>query len=120
MNISPLATATARTTDTATPAAAPAPTSAKPAQAGASTDQSQRVDEPSREEVTDALKHINEAMQSGNTRLEFSLDDDTSQTIVKIVDQNTKEVVRQIPSVEALAISKSLNKMAGLFINQQA
>ena len=40
--------------------------------------------------------------------------------MVKIIDQHTREVVRQIPSVEALEIAKSIDKMRGLLISQTA
>jgi flagellar protein FlaG len=75
---------------------------------------------PTREQVAAAVKHINASMPASSQMLEFSIDDDSKQTIVKIVDQNTKEVVRQIPSVEALEIAKSLDKMLGLLISQKA
>ena len=50
----------------------------------------------------------------------FSIDDDTGRTIVKIVDSQTDEVIRQMPSEEVLAISKAIDKLQGLLIKQQA
>lgn len=115
MNITPLAMpATKKAEEPSVPAAS------KTGPAAGMPTQDKAAPEPTREEVTKALKQINEAMPSSATRLEFSLDDDTSRTIVKIVDQSTKEVVRQIPTVEALQIAKSLDKLAGLLINQTA
>jgi flagellar protein FlaG len=76
--------------------------------------------EPTREQVAAAVKHINAAMPASSQSLEFSIDDESKQTIVKIVDQDTKEVVRQIPSVEAVEIAKSLDKMLGRLISQKA
>lgn len=73
-----------------------------------------------REQVKDAVKEINQAMRANDQSLEFSIDEDSRETIVKIVDQGTKEVVRQIPSAEALEIAKSLDKMMGLLISQKA
>jgi flagellar protein FlaG len=78
------------------------------------------ADAPTREQVVAAVKHINQAMPASSQTLEFSIDDDSKQTIVKIVDQSTKEVVRQIPSVEAVEIAKSLDKMLGRLISQKA
>jgi flagellar protein FlaG len=78
------------------------------------------ADAPTREQVAAAVKHINQSMPASSQMLEFSIDDDSKETIVKIVDQNTKEVVRQIPSVEALEIAKSLDKMLGRLISQKA
>jgi flagellar protein FlaG len=45
--------------------------------------------------------------------LQFSIDEDSKDIVVKVIDQSTKEVVRQIPTEEALEIAKSLDKMRG-------
>lgn len=75
---------------------------------------------PSREQLNDAVKKINEGMAASSQSLEFAIDDDSKEIVVKIIDQNTREVVRQIPSVEALEIAKSIDKMRGLLISQTA
>jgi flagellar protein FlaG len=75
---------------------------------------------PTRDQVVAAVKHINQSLPASSQTLEFSLDDDSKQMVVKIVDQTTKEVVRQIPSVEAIEIAKSVDKMMGLLIRQTA
>lgn len=76
--------------------------------------------EPSREDVSDAVKKLNESMLGSAQSLQFSIDEDTKDIVVKVIDQDTKEVVRQMPSKEALEIAKSLDKMRGLLINQTA
>lgn len=76
--------------------------------------------EPSREDVSNAVKKLNESMLGSAQSLEFSIDEDTKDIVVKVIDQDTKEVVRQMPSKEALEIAKSLDKMRGLLINQTA
>lgn len=93
------------------PAEAPASPAAKPAAHAAPH---------TREQVAAAVQRINQTLPAAAQSLEFSIDDDSKQTIVKIVDRNTKEVVRQIPSAEALAIAKSLDKMMGLLIDHSA
>jgi flagellar protein FlaG len=75
---------------------------------------------PTREQVEHAVKQINQSMRANDQALEFSIDEDSKETVVKIIDQKTKEVVRQIPSPEALDIAKSLDKMMGLLISQKA
>jgi flagellar protein FlaG len=74
----------------------------------------------SREDLAAALKKINAAMPVSAQSLEFSIDDESKDIVVKVIDQNTKEVVRQIPTKEALEIAKSLDKMQGLLIRQTA
>lgn len=52
--------------------------------------------------------------------LNFSIDEDTGRTVVKIIDTETGEVIRQIPAEELLAIARSLEKMQGLLLRQEA
>lgn len=76
--------------------------------------------QPSREQVDDAVRKINEGMAATLQSLEFAIDDESKEIVVKIIDQGTREVVRQIPSVEALEIARSIDKMRGLLISQTA
>ena len=72
------------------------------------------------EQVTQAIKSINKAMEGYSQSLEFSIDEHSKRTIVKVVDQNTKVVIRQIPTLEVLEIAKALDQARGLLISQMA
>ncbi|GGX98457.1 flagellar protein FlaG [Pseudoduganella dura] len=72
----------------------------------------------SMDELKDAIGKLNESVHAQS--LEFSIDEDSKRTIVKVVDVATKEIVRQMPTEEALQIAKSLDKAIGLLIRQQA
>lgn len=74
----------------------------------------------SKEAVIAAVDKLNEAMAASSQSLKFEIDDDTKQIVVKIIDQSTDEVVRQIPSEEALQMAKSIDRMQGLLIRQTA
>ena len=74
----------------------------------------------SREQLKEAVKATNDFVSLVNNAVEFSLDDDTGITVVKVIDKNTKEVVRQIPSEEMLAIAKALDTVQGLLVRQKA
>lgn len=71
-------------------------------------------------QVTESLKSINKTMQALSRGLEFSVDEDTDRTVVKVVDQETKEVIRQMPTKEALEIAKALDRVQGLLVRQKA
>lgn len=75
---------------------------------------------PTLAQITQAVNSINEAMKALSQGLEFSVDEESNRTIVKVVDQKTREVLRQIPSLEALAIAKALDQTQGLLIKQKA
>ena len=73
-----------------------------------------------REVVSAAVQSANVYAQSVSSTIKFSLDEDTGRTVVKMVDTQTDEVLRQFPSEEMLAISRSIDRMQGLLINREA
>jgi flagellar protein FlaG len=77
-------------------------------------------DEPSLAQLTDAVSKINKSMASESRGLEFSVDSDSKRTVVKVVDRQTNELIRQIPTVETLQIAHALDQAQGLLIKQQA
>jgi flagellar protein FlaG len=102
-------------------AAAPQPAGRAPATATEiTTAVTAKAATGSMDELKDAIGKLNESMQAQSQSLEFSIDEDSKRTVVKVVDLATKEVVRQIPTEEALQIAKSLDKFTGLLIRQQA
>ncbi|HJU71312.1 MAG TPA: flagellar protein FlaG [Paucimonas sp.] len=75
---------------------------------------------PTASQLADMLKDINKAVQALSQNVEFSIDEDTDRAIVKVVDKETKEVIRQMPSKEVLEIAKALDRVQGLLIKQKA
>lgn len=76
--------------------------------------------EPHDAEVKRSLERINRFLQPTASNIEFAQDDETGRTVVKIVDKQTQEVLRQIPSKEAVAIAKELDKLQGLLVKEKA
>ena len=72
------------------------------------------------DQVKQAIQDINKSLQSLSQGLEFSVDTDTKEVIVKVIDQQTKEVLRQMPSKEALEIAKALDQVLGKIIREKA
>lgn len=71
-------------------------------------------------EVEGATKKLQEFVSSMRGDIQFSVDQDSGQTVVKVVDRNTKDVLMQLPSKEALEIAKALDKFQGLLVKQIA
>ena len=71
-------------------------------------------------QLQSAVNAANEFIKPINNSVEFSLDKDSGEMVVKIMDTSTKEVLRQIPSEEMLTIAKALDKIQGLLIKQKA
>ena len=75
---------------------------------------------PKAEQVKAAVEHINKFVQAFSNDVTFAVDEDTGIQVVKVVDTKTKDVIRQFPSEEILAIAKALDQLQGLIINQKA
>ena len=73
------------------------------------------------EALESAVSTLNLAMQQSNQSLEFSVDTNTQRTVVKMVDTNTGELIRQFPSEATLAISRGIDQFQqGLLLTNQA
>ncbi|MHB1123404.1 MAG: flagellar protein FlaG [Ramlibacter sp.] len=75
--------------------------------------------DPSLAQVVETVQNINRTLQLLAPSLEFSVDAESNRTIVKVIDQETKEVIRQMPSAESLEIAKALDRVQGLLIRQK-
>lgn len=71
-------------------------------------------------EVLEVVQRANAALASNQANLKFQMDQESGKTIVQVVDQETQEVLRQIPSVEMLKIAKAIEKMQGVLVSKQA
>jgi flagellar protein FlaG len=75
---------------------------------------------PSQEQVQKAVESMKQMIESTKPNsLQFSIDDSTGKTIVRVSDAQTGEMIRQIPSEELLEIARSLDKMQGMLLQQK-
>jgi len=68
-------------------------------------------------QVQRAAEAIDQKINAIAPNLRFSVDSDTGKTVVKVVDISTGETIRQMPSEEVLAISRSIDRLQGLLLN---
>jgi flagellar protein FlaG len=76
---------------------------------------------PAEEEemLKDATDKANEFVKTMNQELQFSVDKDDGKTVVKVMDKNSGELIRQIPQDEMLAIAKAFDTLKGLIIREK-
>lgn len=70
----------------------------------------QKRNEARKEQLEDAVSQLNDYVQNVQRDLQFEVDNDLGQTIVKVVDQQTREVIRQIPDEVALRLAENLRQ----------
>lgn len=71
-------------------------------------------------DMNNAVDSINKQLQPIVGNIQFSVDQDSGNTLIKIVDKQTQIVLLQIPSKQALEIAKQLGKLQGLLIKEKA
>lgn len=78
------------------------------------------VREISRAEVEDAVAAIQEFAQSVRRNVHFSLDDASERVVVRVTDGVSGDVIRQMPSEEALKLAQNLSEVRSLLFKAEA
>lgn len=65
----------------------------------------------SRDDLLAPVRKINQALRKYG--IEFELSDTSRRTIIRVVDRESGELIRQIPPDEALTISRRLDEIRG-------
>lgn len=98
--------------------------SIQPAQAGRAGSVPQQAPEaspkPSREQVQQVAQQLQRVAEPVARNLQFSVDGDTGKTVIRVVDSDTNEVIRQIPGEEILAIARAVDRLQGLLLKGEA
>ncbi len=75
--------------------------------------ESQKPMEPSKvneSELKLTVNQIDDLMKSMQRELNFSVDKESGKTVVKVMDAETKEMIRQMPSEEALKLAQRIKE----------
>lgn len=75
---------------------------------------------PSDKQVDDAVGKLNDFAAANASTLSFAKDDTSGKMVIKIMDTETKTLIRQIPSEEAINIAQSIDKLQGLLLKEKA
>ena len=75
---------------------------------------------PAREDVEAAVERANRQIAVVAPSLEFEIDANTQQLVIRLVDRADRSVLRQVPSPEMLAIAKALDRMQALLVRVRA
>jgi flagellar protein FlaG len=76
--------------------------------------------QPGGEELGNAVADLNKMAQAAAQGVRFSVDEESGRTVVKVVDTQTDKVLRQIPTVEALELWRSIEQMQGVMLRDKA
>jgi flagellar protein FlaG len=77
-------------------------------------------DEVSREQIEAAVATIQDFVQNVQRSLNFSLEEGSGRVVVKVTDAGSGDVIRQIPSEEALQLAENLSEVRSLLFKAEA
>jgi flagellar protein FlaG len=70
------------------------------------------------EDVQAAVESLNERLKNLNVKREFSVEQQLNSLVVKLIDKEQGSVIKQIPSEDAIRLSKNVQEMMGLIFDE--
>ncbi|HQD29771.1 flagellar protein FlaG [Acetivibrio saccincola] len=82
-------------------------------------DEGQNDSDVTAKEIIDAIEKANKAIIGARTQLEFSIHEGTKEILVKVINTETKEVIREIPSEKILDMVAKMWELAGTLVDER-
>ena len=77
--------------------------------------------EPNRpDDLKAAIRDIQRVSEAFNRRLSFSFNEKLGQVVVKVIDNDTDKVVREIPPAELQHVYEQIREVIGLLFDKSA
>ncbi|WP_143475892.1 flagellar protein FlaG [Pseudoalteromonas sp. EB27] len=80
--------------------------------------QDEKVQPLEREQMEEMAQQLQDFMGEMNRSLQFKVDEDSGRDVIKVLDKNSGEVIKQYPSEEVLSLVSKLSESAGILIDQ--
>ncbi|MDL2284955.1 flagellar protein FlaG [Oxalobacter sp. OttesenSCG-928-P03] len=118
------AQAVTRPSETETPSAArkAAGTEEVPQRTNGKVNVQEEAAPASQAQTKEAMKDVVASLQSlsRTSGLQFAIDDELGRVVVKVIDSETDEVIKQFPSEDALRLARTLGKPGGGLVEEKA
>jgi flagellar protein FlaG len=80
----------------------------------------QPTEAPGQEETEQAAEKLEKTLaEFKHNKLEFTVHEETGRTIVKVVDQESGEVIKELPPEELLDLAAKLEEMSGVLFDKK-
>jgi flagellar protein FlaG len=73
----------------------------------------------SKKDLEEVVQGLNKFLQPSHTQLKFKLHEDLEEYYVQIIDEKTKEVVREIPPKKLLDMYAKMMELVGLVVDKK-
>lgn len=80
----------------------------------------QSMAEPAREQMLAAVADMQDYVDAAARNIQFRLDDDSGRMVVMVTEASSGDVIRQMPSEEALRLAENLSEMRSVLFSGEA
>ncbi len=70
-----------------------------------------------REKLEEISELLNFEMKARSTNLDFQVDEPTNRVVVKVINRDTGDVIREVPSEAILRVSKNIEALKGILFD---
>lgn len=75
---------------------------------------------PGEKQLIDAIEKSNKDFRMTDSSLQFSIHEKTKEIMVKVIDNETKEVLKELPPEKILDMVAAMLERTGLFVDKKA
>lgn len=99
--------------------ATPAVKNVKTSEDGSSEQSRPQDGQATEKQVQAAIEHVNKASKMSKTRCEFSYHEATKRVSIKVLDDDTGDVIREIPPEKSLEMVEKMWELAGMVVDEK-
>ena len=88
--------------------------------------QAQKTEKESAEEIEQAFAEISEFMNVYNRNVNFSMDEKSEKTVIKVFDSDSQELIKQFPSEDLIKLAQKIRELrqdvdlkSGIFLDEK-
>lgn len=70
-------------------------------------------------QIKAAIEHVTRASKMSRTRCEFSYHEPTKRVSIKVLDEETNEVIKEIPPEKSLEMVEKMWELAGILVDEK-
>lgn len=78
-----------------------------------------KIQDVAPEKIKSAISEVNQKIKQTRTQCEFSYHEDTHRIAIKVIDESTKEVIREIPPEKTLDMIAKVMDLAGILVDEK-
>jgi flagellar protein FlaG len=74
--------------------------------------------EPTKAEIATAVDRLNKSIETMNERVSFSYHEGTNRVVMKVINPDTQEVIREVPARNVIKLLEHIQQYLGMFVDE--